>query len=302
MTPADKAVWLIETHIEDDAETSPDLALIAEKCGVSSRHLLRAFAAATGMSVMRYARARKLSVAAQKLVAKDLRHKSILTLALDAGYASHEAFSRAFRDCFGLSPEDLRARGHLENLTLQECLRMSEQMIVNLEQPRFEKHGKLRIAGLRRGYSIETSTAIPAQWQQFIPWIGAIDGQAGTETFGVCTKADPATPSATANIKNSESNESSCFDYICGVAINDAASITDPELSVIEIAPQNYVVFTHRGHISGIRATIHTIWNQYLPKSGLKLISAPDFERYSPDFNPDANTGTVEIWIPANPA
>lgn len=298
MTPADKAIWLIETHIEDDAETSPDLAMIADKCGVSSRHLMRAFAAASGMSVMRYARARKLSVAAQKLITPARHRQTILTIAIEAGYASHEAFSRAFRDCFGLTPENLRTRGHLGNLTLQACLPMSAHLIVDLEKPHFEKHQSLRVAGLRRRYSVETSPSIPAQWQQFAPWIGTIDGQTGMETFGVCTRPEKATQPAISEIKNTENDGTSCFDYISGVAINDTASITDPELSVMDIAPQNYVVFTHRGHISGIRATRYTIWNQYLPKSGQKAISAPDFERYSADFKPDTGCGHVDILIP----
>ena len=37
----------------------------------------------------------------------------ILQVALDAGYGSHEAFTRAFRDCFGITPEDVRARAPL---------------------------------------------------------------------------------------------------------------------------------------------------------------------------------------------
>jgi len=62
--------------------------------------------------------------------------------------------------------------------------------------------------------------------------------------------------------------------------------------------PQNYVVFTHRGQVSGIQATRYTIWDHYLPESGLKTISAPDFERYSADFNPDTDCCHVDIFIP----
>lgn len=297
MTPADKAVWLIEAHIEADAETSPDLTELAEKCGISTRHLMRAFAVATGMSVMRYARARKLSRAAQKLVAPDFAHCNILTIALEAGYTSHEAFSRAFRECFKLTPDDLRRRGQIEPLVLQECLRMSDHMIVEIEEPRFEKRDKFRVAGLRRSYSAESSTAIPAQWQQFIPWIGNIDGQSGYETYGICTS--PYT-----GVAKTEPNENTVyFDYICGIAIAAQAEITDPELSVIDIAPQTYAVFTHRGHISGIRATTYTIWNDYLPKSGLEPLPAPEFERYGREFDPETGNGAVEIWIPVqNPA
>jgi AraC family transcriptional regulator len=48
---------------------------------------------------MRYVRGRRLTEAAKVLSdgAPD-----ILTVALDAGYGSHEAFTRAFRDQFGV--------------------------------------------------------------------------------------------------------------------------------------------------------------------------------------------------------
>ncbi len=73
--------------------------------GVSRFHMVRAFAAATGLSVMRYVRARRLSEAARALAdgAPD-----ILALALEADYGSHEAFTRAFRDHFGVTPEAVR--------------------------------------------------------------------------------------------------------------------------------------------------------------------------------------------------
>ena len=51
------------------------------------------------MSPMAYVRARRLSDAARALIAGA---PDILRLALDSGYASHEAFSRAFKSQFGL--------------------------------------------------------------------------------------------------------------------------------------------------------------------------------------------------------
>ena len=99
MNPAQKALWYIESHLAEPL-TLDDVAGVA---GVSRFHLVRAFAAATGFSVMRYVRARRLSKAAQALAAGA---PDILSLALDADYSSHEAFTRAFRDHFGVTPED----------------------------------------------------------------------------------------------------------------------------------------------------------------------------------------------------
>src|ERR1700761_7472692 len=54
MNPAQKALWFIESHLAETL-TLDEVAGIA---GVSRFHLVRAFAAATGLPVMRYGRAR----------------------------------------------------------------------------------------------------------------------------------------------------------------------------------------------------------------------------------------------------
>jgi hypothetical protein len=57
-----------------------------------------------------------------------------------------------------------------------------------------------------------------------------IKGQTGAETFGVCAAPNAATHPAISKRKNTDNDAHSCFDYAAGVAINDTASITDPEL------------------------------------------------------------------------
>ena len=64
MNPAQKALWYIESHLAEPL-TLDDVAGVA---GVSRFHLVRAFAAATGVSVMRDVRVRRLSKAVQALV------------------------------------------------------------------------------------------------------------------------------------------------------------------------------------------------------------------------------------------
>jgi len=57
-------------------------------------------------------------------------------------------------------------------------------------------------------------------------------------------------------------------------------------------------VFTHKGHISTIRRTISTIWNNWLPSSGYTVADAPTFERYDEKFDPVSGNGGFEIWVP----
>ena len=146
MNPAQKALWYIESHLADDL-TLDEVAAIA---GISRFHMVRAFAAATGVSVMRYVRARRLSEAAKSLAdgAPD-----ILTVALDADYGSHEAFTRAFHDHFGVTPEAVRGSAHLDNLQLQEPITMDSTALDNLQPPRFATARSMLIAGVGERYN-----------------------------------------------------------------------------------------------------------------------------------------------------
>ena len=107
--------------------------------------------AATGQSAMRYMRGRRLSEAARVLANGG---PDILTVALDFGYGSHEAFTRAFRDQFGLTPESVRAQRHLDNVNLVEAIKMDDGLITTLAPPRIEQGRLLLIAGLGGKYSL----------------------------------------------------------------------------------------------------------------------------------------------------
>jgi AraC family transcriptional regulator len=95
LNPVENALWFIENHFGKEIS----LENIASVAGVSRFHLSHIFGMATGRSVMNYVRGRRLTEAARNLAngAPD-----ILQVALAAGYGSHEAFTRAFRDLFGL--------------------------------------------------------------------------------------------------------------------------------------------------------------------------------------------------------
>ena len=79
--------------------------LAAREAGMSARSFVTWFWAVTGLTYREYALRRRLD-RARRLLAET--EKPILEVALDSGYRSHEAFTRAFRDEFGLSPQDFR--------------------------------------------------------------------------------------------------------------------------------------------------------------------------------------------------
>ncbi|OCK60790.1 AraC family transcriptional regulator [Bradyrhizobium sp. LMTR 3] len=274
MNPAQKALWYIESHLAEPL-TLDEVANIA---GVSRFHLVRAFAAATGLSVMRYVRARRLTKAAQALAAGA---PDILSLALEADYSSHEAFTRAFRDHFGTTPEAVRAATCLDHLKLQEPIMMDSTLLDTLKPPRFETSKPLLIAGISERCTHENGGAgIPNQWEQFHHKVDDIPNRVGKVAYGVCCNGDD-----------------SGFDYIAGVEVADFSDLPR-EFARVRIPEHKYAVFTHAEHISTIRRTVNTIWNHWLPASGMKAADAPSFERYDEKFDPATGNGGLEIWIP----
>ncbi len=274
LNPVGRALWFIESHYAEPISLD-DIAAIG---GVSRFHLAHSFNAAIGHSAMRHLRARRLSEAAKTLARGA---SGILDMALAAQYGSHEAFTRAFREQFGMTPEQLRAQGNLDNLELVEPLKMDETLLEDIEPARFENAKPMLIAGLGARYTCETSTGIPAQWQRFGPHIGHIAHQIGEVAYGVCCNAD----------------DDGNFDYICGVQVADFSDLAK-DFARIRLAAQRYAVFAHEDHVSTIRRTVNSIWNNWLPGSGHQAADAPNFERYGAEFDPRSGNGGLEIWIP----
>jgi AraC family transcriptional regulator len=274
VNPVGKALWYIESHFGNEI-TLDEVANIA---GVSRYHMTRAFADVTGHSLIRYVRGRRLTEAARVLAGGAT---NILSVALEAGYGSHEAFTRAFREQFDLTPEAVREEGHLHGIKPLEPMKMEETVRTSAPPVRFENGRVLLLAGIVQRYTCETSAGIPLQWQRFMPHIGNVPGQIGRTAFGVRWNGD----------------EEGNFDYLCGIEVSGFSRLP-AELAHVRIPAQKYAVFSHREHISTIRSTWVTIWNTWLPDSGHELADAPDFERYGQEFDPRTGTGGFEIWVP----
>lgn len=273
--PAGRAVWFIENHFDKDL-TLDDIATAA---GVSRFHMTRVFDARMGLTVMAYVRGRRLTLAARRLASGA---PDILPVALDAGYGSHEAFTRAFRDQFGMTPEEARSGKPINANALQEPFPM-ELNPIDTKSPHQICTGRaLHLAGLSQRYTMEQTANIPSQWQKFGQWLGNIDGATGESdtTYGVCYNS------------NDEG-----IDYLSGVEVAAEADLP-AEFATLDIVPRTYAVFLHIGHISGLRSTWDAIWNKWIPESGLSVLPEPFYEKYGPSFDGVTGDGGLEIWIP----
>jgi AraC family transcriptional regulator len=272
-----KALWFMEGRFGGEVS----LDELSQAAGISRCHFAHVFARATGQSAMRYMRGRRLSEAARVLANGG---PDILTIALDFGYGSHEAFTRAFRDQFGITPESVRAQRHLENVNLVEAIKMDDGLITTLAPPRFEQGRLLLIAGLGGKYSSDTHQNIPALWQRLQPHLGNVPGQvrARGAAFGVCYNMD----------------DDCNFDYLAGVEVSRFSSDLPAEFARLRIPSQRYAIFTHREHVSTMHNVAMTIWTKWLPESGYEAVDAPNFEYYGEEFDGRTGMGGFQMWIP----
>ncbi|MBR6789438.1 MAG: helix-turn-helix transcriptional regulator [Oscillospiraceae bacterium] len=97
----------IDRCIKDRNDEALTLSRLAEKLNYSEYHLSRKFREVSGMTLREYLRQRRLAFALKAL--RDTE-RSILDIALDHGFSSHEAFSRAFRTAYGVTPAAYRKK------------------------------------------------------------------------------------------------------------------------------------------------------------------------------------------------
>ncbi|MBO0758779.1 MAG: AraC family transcriptional regulator [Bradyrhizobiaceae bacterium] len=274
MLVTNKALFVIERNLHRDLT----LHQIARYCDVSRFHLAHAFGESTGLSVMEYLRGRRLTEAAYALASGA---DDILSVALDSRYASHEAFSRAFKAQFGKTPEEVRNCESIEGLKLVDAIRHLESKAMTLKEPRIQKEGELLFVGLSEHVPYKEMQNIAGQWERFMSGAyGEIDHKIAEPPVGIATG----------------SNDDG-IEYVCAAGVTKFGLL--PKNCVkLTLPPATYAVFAHDGHVTQIRETYEAIWNDWFPKSGRTPDETPSFERHNDTFDPRTGSGGVTIWIP----
>ncbi|HKP55163.1 MAG TPA: AraC family transcriptional regulator [Polyangiales bacterium] len=108
-------------YVVDHIDEPLTLGTVAEAVGSSSSGLHRVFWDLTGRSPGSFIRTLRMELALRSL--QD-RERSVLEVALSAGFSDHSAFSRSFRQVFGFAPRQARERHNivrdLEHVVLEE--------------------------------------------------------------------------------------------------------------------------------------------------------------------------------------
>lgn len=270
--------------------TSPiSVSDVASEAAYSTFHFVRLFRALTGDTPGSYLRRRRLTEAARELVGS---RKRIIEIAFDYQFQSQEAFTRAFRDCFDISPSAFRKRG--DNNPVGAAQRIDESFLIHCMEaitmePRIIKKDALKLIGLMY-YGDNKNWEIPKIWDAFLPMMEKISNRLPVrEAYGVCFYTDSFT-------------KNGLFYYLAGIPVSSLEEI--PMALVGKTFPASeYSVFTHKGLIAGktndIRETFTYIYGTWLPKSSYINPYAFDFEFYDEHYKGREDPASeIDICIP----
>nr|WP_306290211.1 helix-turn-helix transcriptional regulator [Pseudoflavonifractor phocaeensis] len=97
----------IDSCIKNQNSEALTLGALSRTLGYSEFYTTRKFKEISGMQFRDYLRRRKLAFAL-----KEVRDgsKSLLNIAVEYGFSSHEAFTRAFKSAYGVTPSEYRRR------------------------------------------------------------------------------------------------------------------------------------------------------------------------------------------------
>jgi AraC family transcriptional regulator len=274
MTVADRALWYIESHLGRGLT----LAGIAADVGVTPFHLSRAFTAQTGQPLMRHVWRRRLTRAA---LALGEGRGSVLQVALDAGYGSPEAFSRAFRAEFGRLPKSVRSPPEAAALPLTHAILIQGARAMLLDEPTFETRPDREVAGPSRRYDMRTRAAIPAQWAAYNDDGTRVERPVGDAYYGVCHDFD--------------GNDG--FGYLCGQEVVPGAALPDG-FARVALPAGRWARFRCGGHISTMGDAWSEVWGTWMERLGCTPRPGTVVEVYPPAFDPVTGDGGYELWVP----
>ena len=261
----------IQAHL-DEALTLEDLAGLA--C-FSPFHFHRIFKGMVGESVQGHVRRLRLERAASRL---RLSAHPVVRIALDAGYESHEAFTRSFRAAFGRSPSQFRsARRNRPLPAAPSGLHYAEgkpAQHFKITQPggkgmevNIVERKPVRVAFMRH---VGPYSEVGETWDKLLPLLGK-EGLLGgdVEMIGLCHDDPEVTPPGRLR-------------YDVRVSV-DASFAPVADIGVQVIPGGEYAMTTHFGPYHKLGETYTKLLGQWLPRSGRELRDSACFEVYLND-------------------
>lgn len=272
-----KVIDYIGQHLDETLS----LDSLSDQFYISRFHFHRLFTAYTGLSLQQYIRWLRLKRAAFQLVVD--KDQSIITIAMNAGFESHEAFSRTFKKACGLSPSEYRQQsGSTYWNESPYSLPKQEKTKMNIE---IRKVNKTRLAMIEhRGDPKNMADSL----HKLLAWIGA-------QPIDLTLKPGNAFAFA---YDDPQKTEPAHFRFDIGVKIPENF-IPDKNMVVEKSIPAGrYAVAMHKGSRSNIGDTIYFMYRNWLPESGEQLGDLPCvFCYYNFDHEVAETEALTECWL-----
>jgi AraC family transcriptional regulator len=271
--------------IEQQLDQALTLELIAARAGLSAHHFSRLFTARMGRSVMAHVRGRRLVRGARRLC--DEPDLKLVDLAFDCGFESQEAFTRAFKRVFGVSPGRFRKGFAVDPIEGQYPMTLPPARNTSVVRlPGLVTLPAFSVAGPSRRFDEASKAEIPQLWSALIgalPFAGQV---ASWATYGIVASVDRA---------------DGCFEYMAGVGV-EPGCVPPPGFATMELPAATYAVF--RITLNGtalhpqVKQAMACIWGEIIPASGLKVVDGPDFELYDGRFDPQRPGSFIDFHVP----
>lgn len=279
-----QALDYIEAHLDADIS----LAHVAREAAISQWHFARIFKALTNETLKNYIRSRRLSNALDKLLTTDER---IIEIAMDAGFASQESFSRAFKKAFDLSPHAGRQLGK-RNMAVKK-IQFDAEYLRHIHQnislnPEIYSLPKRFFVGMKTEFfSVDSeknniAEKLPPLWQEFLAHVDDIKHMVAGNMYGIIRQ----TP------ENSDQLE-----YYAAVEVGEVATIP-AGMSVLELPASTYAKFRHDGHFDSLNNSVNYIYSSWLFESGARHNYGADLEIYGEEYCPDTDDSAIYYAIP----
>lgn len=284
MQRLNEAMTMLEQQLEGDV----DVARLASVALTSEYHFRRMFTTLAGMSLSEYVRRRRMTLAAPAIVAGEER---VLEVAQRYGYASGEAFARAFRSWHGIGPEEARLAGAVLRTQPRLTFHLTIKGSADMDHRIIEKDA-FRIVGL--------TTRAPLIHEGVNPVLQRFSESVPMETNLRLKELSDQEPhgilAVTANLDDSL-EEGTEFDYWHGVATSADA----PDgLDALEVPAGAWLVFRSSG---AFPQTLQQLWpyayTEWFPSNPWRQAPGPSLVRMQ--LADDHATAECELWLPIEP-
>jgi len=283
-------------HIQANLDEDLSLDAVAKRVGLSPFHFHRLFRSAIGETLKQYTQRLRLERAANRLVIHDT---TILDVALDSGFQSHETFSRSFQRRFRVTPRDYREWARRK---LAESRRKNSVSVLPLDEmyddfelseTKVTRMAQLDVAFIRHVGPYE---AVPdTLWYRLAEWARARQLPMDLIFLGIAQDAPGVTPP-----------DKLRFD--AAIVVPDAFAADRSIVGSIDgsighqvLLPAEFAVTTHIGHYRTLGQAYGTIVNRVGRLKGYGLGGLPAIEVYRTtrvDANHEMNH--TEIYIPVS--